>query len=140
MVEFPDGSVKAQLGVPDMRLPIQYALFYPQRVPNASLPRLDFSKALTLTFEPVDPERYPCFQLAVEAGRKGGSYPAVVNGADEAAVDLFLQGRIPFTHIPRLLRHALEAHTPIAHPSLEELLEASAWAFREVVRVATEGR
>ncbi|MFN3974504.1 MAG: 1-deoxy-D-xylulose-5-phosphate reductoisomerase [Dehalococcoidia bacterium] len=136
MVEFPDGSIKAQLGVPDMRLPIQYALFYPQRMPNAALPRLDFRQALTLSFEPIDPARYPCFTLAVEAGKRGGSYPAALNGADEAAITLFLERRIPFTHIPALVHRALEAHTPISNPALEDLLEADAWARREVYRAA----
>lgn len=134
MVEFPDGSIKAQLGVPDMRLPIQYALFYPRRMPNAALPRLDFRQALALAFEPLDPARYPCFTLAIEAGKRGGSYPAVLNGADEAAVALFLERRIPFTHIPRLVQHALEAHKPVSNPTLEDLLQADAWARQEVYR------
>ncbi|MCS7207858.1 MAG: 1-deoxy-D-xylulose-5-phosphate reductoisomerase [Dehalococcoidia bacterium] len=135
MVEFPDGSIKAQLGVPDMRLPIQYALFYPRRMPNAAIPRLDFRTALTLVFEPLDTARYPCFSLALEAAKRGGSYPAVLNGADEAAVDLFLQRRIAFTDIPRLVGHALEAHSPVSNPTVDDLLQADAWARREVHRV-----
>ena len=93
LVEFVDGSVKAQLGLPDMRLPIQYAMFYPERPPS-ELPRLDISSMGRLTFEAPDLEKYPCLKLALEAGRRNGTYPAVLSAADDIAVDLFLQGRI----------------------------------------------
>ncbi|GBD10471.1 1-deoxy-D-xylulose 5-phosphate reductoisomerase [bacterium HR23] len=140
MVEFADGSVKAQLGVPDMRIPIQYALFYPRRMPNASLPRLDFCSPLTLVFEPLDTHRYPSFPLALEAGKRGGTFPAVLNGADEVAVALFLQRRIAFTDIPILVQRALEAHNPIPNPSVEDIVEADAWARREVLRMVEARR
>ncbi len=122
LVEFTDGSVKAQLGPTDMRLPIQYALSYPVRLPNADLPRLDLAAARSLTFCRPDPDRYPCFGLAVEAGRLGGTYPVVLAAADEVAVELFCEGRIRFTDIPALIRWALDAHRPILKPTLSDIL------------------
>jgi 1-deoxy-D-xylulose-5-phosphate reductoisomerase len=107
LVEFVDGSIKAQLGPPDMRLPIQYALTYPQRV-EGMLPPFDLA-GRSLTFEPPDPEAFPCLQLGYQAGRAGGSAPAVLNAADEVAVRAFLDGRIGFTSIPVVVARALEA-------------------------------
>ncbi len=133
MVEFVDGSIKAQLSPPDMRLPIQYALFYPERLPN-QLPHLDFSETSSLTFETPDREKFPCLGLALEAGRKGGTYPAVLSAADEVAVSLFLEERIGFMDIPKLVAEALEAHQNITNPSLEDLLTADAWARERVHR------
>jgi len=127
MVEFVDGSIKAQLSMPDMRLPIQYALFYPERSPS-ELPRLDFSDIGALTFEAPDTERFPCLRLALEAGRKGGTYPAVLNAADEVAVELFLENRIGFLDIANLVEETLARHEGISQPSLEEILTADAWA------------
>jgi 1-deoxy-D-xylulose-5-phosphate reductoisomerase len=138
MVEFKDGSVKAQLGPPDMRLPIQYALFYPERRPNADLPRFNPVETRSLTFEPLDPSRYPCFRIALEAGQRGGTYPAVLSAADEAAVELFLQRRIGFMDIPRLVRGALERHSPVAHPTAEQVLAADAWARESVAALMAE--
>ena len=86
MVEMADGSMKAQLGPPDMRLPIQYAMFYPHRLPNPQIPTLDTGVGHALTFQPLEPERYPCFSLAVQAGKDGGTYPTVLSAADEVAV------------------------------------------------------
>ena len=128
MVEMADGSVKAQLGPPDMRLPIQYALFYPTRLPNEQIPRLDTGVAHSLSFEPLDQQRYPCFGLAVEAGKRGGTYPAVLSAADEVAVERFLQGRMGFMDIYRTLEGVLEDHTPSSGTSLEEILAADQWA------------
>ncbi len=128
LVEFVDGSVKAQVGPPDMRLPIQYSMTYPDRVPNAELPRLDLVKVKHLDFEPLDIQRYPCFKLALEAGRRGGSYPAVLAASDEVAVGLFLINQIGFHEIPRVVEAALNAHQPISHPSIEQVLEVDAWA------------
>ena len=127
MVEFADGSVKAQLGPADMRLPIQYALSYPNRWANPTLPRLDPIKSHTLTFEPLDMDRYPCFKLALEAGRKGGTYPAVLAASDEVAVSMFLSGQIGFQEIPAIVEGALSAHMPRYQPSLEDILDADAW-------------
>lgn len=124
MVEFVDGSTKAQLSWPDMRLPIQYALTYPERLPNDTLPVLDWYKVSNLTFEPPDLERFPCLRLAIEAGRKAGTYPAALCAAGEAAVDLFLSERIGFTDIARLIGTVLERHENVAQPSLEEIIHA----------------
>ena len=128
MVEFADGSVKAQLGPPDMRLPIQYALFYPQRLPNSMIPRLDTSISHNLNFDPLERRRYPCFTLAVEAARRGGTYPAVLSAADEVAVQAFLDGRISYGGIHRLVEQALSEHESLPGETAEEVLEADAWA------------
>ena len=133
MVELADGSVKAQLSPPDMRLPIQYALFYPERRP-APFARLDVAATGALTFEPPDGERFPCLRLALEAGRQGGTYPAVLSAADEVAVQLFLEGRIGFGDIARIVAEALERHDSTAHPALEDILAADAWAREQATR------
>jgi 1-deoxy-D-xylulose-5-phosphate reductoisomerase len=124
LVEFVDGSVKAQLGVPDMRLPIQCALTYPERVPGAAVPRLDLKMIGNLTFGIPTKKRYPCLALTLEAGRKGGTAPAALSAADEIAVEHFLVGRISFVDIARIIEDTLEADRFIANPSLEEVLEA----------------
>ena len=137
MVEFADGSIKAQLGYPDMRLPIQYALSYPERISNPEFPRFDWNSVNNLTFEQPDPDTFPCLRLAVEAGEKGGSYPAVLCAADEVAVELFLSQRIKFTDIPKLVEQTLEQHQAIAHPTLEEIIAADAWAREKVMQLIT---
>ena len=128
MVECADGSVKAQMGPPDMRLPIQAALTHPARTPNASLPPYDPLAHPSLTFEELDAARYPCFATAVESGRNGRSYPAVLSAADEEAVRLFLDGRIGFTDIHRLVSGVLDRHEPFDVSTAEAVLEADAWA------------
>ena len=128
MVEFADGSIKAQLGPPDMRLPIQYALFYPDRLPNDMIPKLDTNTPQSLTFQPLEPDRYPCFGLALEAGGKGGTFPAVLTGADEVAVKAFLDGKIGFTDIYRVVEQVLSEHQQAPGRDPEELLEADRWA------------
>ena len=133
-VEFVDGSTKAQLSPPDMRLPIQYALFYPERPPS-ELPRLDFSNIGPLTFEAPDLVRFPCLRLALEAGREGGTYPAVLSAADEAAVEFFLEQRIGFLDIATLVEDTLEQHQSTPHPSLEEILAADAWARERAAKI-----
>lgn len=130
MVEFVDGSVKAQLGPPDMRLPIQYALCYPERAPKA-WSELSLARAAALTFEPPDFERFPCLALAYEAGRAGGTAPAALNAANEVAVEAFLKGRIGFRDIARCVETVLEAHTVEEADDLESILAADAWARRE---------
>jgi 1-deoxy-D-xylulose-5-phosphate reductoisomerase len=127
LVEFVDGSVKAQLGLPDMRLPIQYAMAHPRRLPAPIAP-LDLAALAQLTFASVDSAKYPCLGLAYEAGRRGGTYPTVLNAANEVAVQRFLDGDLGFTIIAALIAAALEAHTPHAVPSLDEVLEADRWA------------
>jgi len=128
LVEFADGSVKAQLSPPDMRLPIQYALSYPERLFNPQLPRIDWGRLASLNFEPPDLARFPCLRLAMEAGERGGTYPAALCAADEVAVGLFLSCRIGFLDIAKLVEDALEHHQSISCPSLEEILAADAWA------------
>jgi len=135
MVEFTDGSTKAQLSYPDMRLPIQYALTYPERLANHGLPRLDWDRNPSLTFEPPDFDSFPCLKLAMEAGRKGGTYPAVLCAADEVAVDLFLSGRIRFTDIARLIAGVLAEHRSIPHPTLEQILAADSWARQQALQI-----
>jgi len=136
LVEFPDGSVKAQLSYPDMRLPIQYALGYPTRLPNPELPRLNWDGLKSLTFEQPDFGKFPCLKLGIEAGKKGGTYPTVLCAADEAAVDLFLSGQIKFTDVARLVAGALEQHQGVAQPTLEEILATDGWARDRVSQLA----
>jgi len=137
MVEFIDGSVKAQLSYPDMRLPIQYALSYPERLANPQLPRLKWGNLKELTFEPPDLNTFPCLKLAIEAGRKGGTYPAVLCGADEVAVELFLSQRIKFTDIARLVEQALEVHKATSHPTIEDILATDNWAREKVMQLVS---
>jgi len=137
MVEFVDGSTKAQLSYPDMRIPIQYALSYPERLPNPQLPRLNWSRINNLTFEQPDLDTFPCLKLAIEAGRKGGTYPAVLCAADEVAVELALSHRIKFIDIAHLVGQALEQHQSIPHPTLEEIMTADTWAREKVLQLAT---
>jgi 1-deoxy-D-xylulose-5-phosphate reductoisomerase len=122
LVEYVDGSILAQLGVPDMRIPIQYALTYPERQPNM-VPRLTLEQLTGLTFEAVDREKFPCLDLAYEAMLAGGSSPAVLNAANEVAVHRFLSRRIGFDEIPTLIRKALDAHPRRAVGSVEDVLE-----------------
>ena len=128
LVEFRDGSIKAQLGMPDMRLPIQCALTYPQRLPAARVKRLDLARLGTLAFCQPEPRRFPCLGLALEAGRSGGTFPAAMAAADEVAVEHFLAGRIGFMDIPRAIEATLSAHQGTVEPSLEDVLAADAWA------------
>ena len=136
MVEFMDGSLKAQLSWPDMRMPIQYALSYPQRWPNPELPRLDWGKINCLNFETVDHNRFPCLKLALDAGKSGGTYPTVLCAADEVAVELFLNHRIGFTDIAKIVQRTLEQHQNIRQPYLEEILAADAWAREYATKIS----
>ena len=136
MVEFADGSVKAQLGPPDMRLPIQYSLFYPQRLPNSMIPRLDTSISHSLNFDPLEPKRYPCFSLAIEAARKGGTYPAVLSAADEVAVQAFLDGKISYGGIYRLVEQTLSEHDSLPGETAGEILHADRWASARAQELA----
>jgi 1-deoxy-D-xylulose-5-phosphate reductoisomerase len=139
MVEFVDNSLKAQLSFPDMRIPIQYALSYPERMANTDLPVLDLCQIGPLTFTPADYTRFPCLQLARDAGGKGGTYPAVLCAADEVAVELFLKNEIEFTKIPRLIGETLDSHRSIIHPSLEMIMEADTWARQRALQIARKG-
>jgi len=138
IVEFTDGSEKAQLGCPDMRLPIQYALTYPERLPNAQLPRLDWDAISHLDFERPDMDSFPCLKLAIEAGRRGGTMPTVLCAADEVAVEIFLSGRIRFDAIAELVQQVLEQHEPmlIDRPDIKDINTVDAWARDSAIRLA----
>ena len=138
MVEFSDGSIKAQLGVPDMRLPIQCALAYPERMPVPPAPALDLASIGALHFGKPDVARFPCLRLAMEAGANGGTYPAVMAAADEVAVERFLSREIGFLDIPTVIEQVLEKHEPHADPDLDAVLEADRWA-RDAARTARTG-
>jgi 1-deoxy-D-xylulose-5-phosphate reductoisomerase len=133
MVEFVDGSVIAQLSPPDMRLPIQYALTYPDRC-GGSGPRLDLTNPFAFHFEPPDRETFPCLDLGFEVMTRGGTSGAALNAANEVAVARFLGGEIGFLDIPRACRAALDHHTFDNRPSLDDLWKVDAWARREVAR------
>ncbi|MEI6083831.1 MAG: 1-deoxy-D-xylulose-5-phosphate reductoisomerase [Verrucomicrobiota bacterium] len=133
MVEFRDGSVLAQLSVPDMRYPIQFALTYPERVAN-SMPATDFAKIGTLTFENPDREKFPSLGLAQAAGRTGGTMPAVFNAANEVAVARFVAGQIKFLQIFETVERTMQAHRSVARPELAAILEADLWARNEAER------
>jgi 1-deoxy-D-xylulose-5-phosphate reductoisomerase len=135
LVYFRDSSVMAQMGVPDMRLPIQYSLFYPERPANR-LERLDLVRCQNLTFEAPDRERFPALRLAFAAAETGGSLPGVLSAANEAAVGLFLEGRIPFTGIAERVERVMERHAVAPQPGLGELLELDAWARARAVEGA----
>jgi len=138
LVEYIDGQVVAQLGISDMRGPISYALAWPDRVP-LELPRLDLASLGKLTFELPDAERFPAFTLAYRALEMGGTAPAALSGADEAAVQAFLAGRCRFTDIPRICASVLEGHRPQRISSVEEAVAASAWGHREAERGVERG-
>jgi 1-deoxy-D-xylulose-5-phosphate reductoisomerase len=127
LVEFSDRSMKAQLGTPDMRLPIQYALAYPDRLttPAQSVDLLSIGR---LTFEPIDYQRFPCPGLAYEAGRLGQSYPTVLNAANEEAVRLFLADELGFTEIAPAIERTLAAHVPVSYPEVGHILEIDTWS------------
>ncbi|ABO66483.1 1-deoxy-D-xylulose 5-phosphate reductoisomerase [Geobacillus thermodenitrificans NG80-2] len=126
LVEFRDTSVLAQLGTPDMRVPIQYALTYPERLPLSVAKPLNLATLGTLHFAPVDFDRYRCLRFAYEAGKRGGSLPVVLNAANEEAVAAFLAGRIPFLAIEEWIERALERHRLVSDPQLEEIREIDA--------------
>jgi 1-deoxy-D-xylulose-5-phosphate reductoisomerase len=130
MVRFQDGSTIAQLGLPDMRLPIQYALVYPERV-NTDLPRMELSAFAGLTFEAPDEAKFPALELARRAVAQGGTMTAVMNAANEAAVALFLNGKIRYLEMMRLVAQTMERHDPVA-PTLANVLAADAWARSQV--------
>jgi 1-deoxy-D-xylulose-5-phosphate reductoisomerase len=139
MVEFADGSVKAQLSPPDMRLPIQYALTYPERLPNTALPAFDWRDFTDLAFGLPDTDRFPCLRLAIEAGKRGGTFPAALCAADEAAVEMFLDGRIRYLDIARLVEKVLEQHSNVSQPTLEDIMIAGTRAREQVLGMAGGG-
>lgn len=123
MVEFVDGSIKAQLGVPDMKIPIQYALTYPDRTP-ANYGWVDFVKLGQMTFFEPDFDKFECLKIAYEVAKLKGTYPTVLNAANEIAVEAFLNGKIKFTKIPEIIKRALDAHKPKFDPDLEDIFKA----------------
>lgn len=127
MIEFCDGSVIAQLGVTDMRIPIQFALTYPERL-NSGLKGLDFAELKELTFEKPDLKKFPSLSLAMAAAQKGGTLPAVLNAADEVAVEAFLSGRARFTQIYEIVSEVVSEHRPVAYSTVDEVLRADQWA------------
>lgn len=130
-VEYVDGGIMAQLGVPDMKLPIQYALFYPDRRPMDN-GRVDFFRLKQLTFEEPDTDTFRGLELAYRAAGRGGSLPTVFNAANERAVSMLLQGKIRFIQIPEIIEAAMEAHTVVEHPTVEQILEAEAATYEYI--------
>jgi 1-deoxy-D-xylulose-5-phosphate reductoisomerase len=130
MVEFEDGVVMAQLSVTDMRIPIQYALTYPERLPTR-LPAVNFFKIKSFDFYEPDMVKFPCLGLAYRAAGEGGTSPAVLNAANEACVREFLKGALPFLSIPRVIEKVMDKHRVIPSPSLKEIIAADNWARRE---------
>ncbi len=139
MVEFIDSSVIAQMGMPDMRLPIQYALSYPERVAS-NFPRLDFSTLSALTFENPDTDNFPALKLAYMAGEAGGTLPCVFNAANEVAVYAFLNSEIAFLDIAKVIRYTMENHVLIANPDLEQIYAADKWARQYALLVVKDLR
>jgi 1-deoxy-D-xylulose-5-phosphate reductoisomerase len=138
MVEYIDGSIVAQMGIADMRIPISYALSYPQRL-NLNLPHLDLSQNGALTFFYPDTERYPCLKLAYQSIKIGETMPAVLNAANEIAVNAFLEGGIKFTEVPILIQKVMQAHDVKLVQTIEDILRADHWA-RKKTRAILEGR
>jgi 1-deoxy-D-xylulose-5-phosphate reductoisomerase len=136
MVEFADGSTKAQLSYPDMRMPIQYALTYPDRLPNENFRKMDWDDMQDFTFEKPDYDTFPCLDLAMEAIRKGGTYPAALCAADEVAVELFLKDQIGLMDIPQLIKQVLDEHKSVTGPSLDDILEVDTQVRERVIRMA----
>ncbi len=128
MIQFVDGGIMAQLGTPDMRLPIQYALYYPERRPLDG-ERLDFAKLKNLTFEAPDVENFPALSMAYEAGRIGGSMPTVFNAANERAVAKFLDEKIAYLEIIEIIKESMKQHRVIGDPTVEEILETERWTY-----------
>jgi 1-deoxy-D-xylulose-5-phosphate reductoisomerase len=135
MVEYRDGSIIAQLGIPDMITPISYALSYPRHV-DTTLPALDLEQVGSLRFMKPDTRKFRCLELALSAAQIGESMPAVLNGANEVAVELFLQGRIGFLEIPSLIEKTMKAHTPFVIDSIDKVMEADAWARQRAAEFA----
>ena len=138
MVEFQDGSVKAQLGPPDMRLPIQYALFYPNRLSNELIPKLDTNNVYSFDLKPLNPDQYPCFELALTTAKNGGTFPTILSSADEVAVNAFLKGKLSFTQIPNLIERVINEHQPSSGTDISEIIEADRWATKRSLQILEE--
>ena len=132
MVEFEDGVTKAQLSVPDMRLPIQHALFFPERIKSSEPNRFRPTDTKQLTFKEIDRERYPCFHMAIDYAKRGDTWPSALCGADEGAVDKFLEGSISFVEIESVIKHVMELHRPCKDPNVDQIIDAYRWAKTQV--------
>ena len=132
MVEFEDGVTKAQLSVPDMRLPIQHALFFPERIKSSEPNRFRPTDTKQLTFKEIDRERYPCFHMAIDYAKRGDTWPSALCGADEGAVDKFLEGSISFVEIESVIKHVMELHRPYKNPNVDQIIDAYRWAKMQV--------
>jgi 1-deoxy-D-xylulose-5-phosphate reductoisomerase len=139
MVAFRDGSVIAQMGLPDMKAAIAYALSYPERLPLGQPPP-SFASDMAMSFAEPDLEKFPCLALAVDACRRGGTLPAVLNAANEVAVHAFLEERAAFTAIPQIVQRTMDAHEPAEDPSLEAILAADRWARAKAAELVISGR
>ncbi len=137
MVEYQDGAVVAQLGMPDMKGPIAYALSYPDRLEGAS-PSLDLARVGALTFEEADSSRFPCLSYAYDALKAGGSMPAVLSAANEAAVKYFLDEKIGYSDIARVIKSTMDAHIPSGIKTVEDVLKADRWARQEAEKIIAE--
>ena len=135
LVEFVDGSVIAQLGLPDMRLPIQYALSYPERLENNELKRLDLKEKNNLTFRALDTELFPCLKYAYEAGKKGGTLPSAMNAANEVAGNAFLKDKIGFYEVAKTIRKVMDKHRNKTKPSISQILDADKEARKEAEKI-----
>jgi 1-deoxy-D-xylulose-5-phosphate reductoisomerase len=134
LVEFIDGAFLAQMGIPDMKIPIAYALTYPERIIN-DLPPLNLVKIANLEFRRPDIKKFPCLGLAYAAGICGGTAPAVLNAANEIAVSAFIEQKIDFIDLPKIIEKVLVLHNSMKDPSLEEILQADLWARRETKKI-----
>lgn len=139
MVEFIDGTIKAQLSIPDMRLPILYALSYPERLRYEEVSRINWHDLKGFSFQQPDFNRFPCLKLAIEAGEKGGTYPAALCGADETAVELFLEGKIKLTDIAIMVEKVLARHNGKNNPCIDDILVAIEWGKRSVKNASLRG-
>ncbi len=139
MVQFIDGTILAQIGEHDMRIPIQYALFYPNRTVN-SFPRLDLTKIGQLTFKKVNFDKFPCVKLAYKALELGGTMPAVLNGANEIAVNAFLNNKINFLAIPIIIQNTMKEHKPKYNPNINDILDADYWAREKALNFCTNAK
>ncbi|QQR92167.1 MAG: 1-deoxy-D-xylulose-5-phosphate reductoisomerase [Candidatus Iainarchaeum archaeon] len=133
-VQFVDQSIMAQVGTHDMRLPIQYALTYPRRIP-LDIPKFDFAKARQFTFESPDMNTFECLQMGFEAAKQKGTVCCVLNASNDTAVEEFLQGKIEFLDIQHAIRRVMDQHKNIKHPELQDVLDADAWARKETLKV-----
>ncbi len=139
-VEFVDGSIVGQMGVPDMRLPIHYALFFPDRVHSDKVPRLNLLEMHELTFEKPDITRFPCLAIAQRIAAENNTLPCVLNAANEVVVDFFLKGFVKFYDMAAQIERVLERHKPVEKPNLDDILDADQWARREAVQLLSAVR